>query len=245
MSKFTSPIHKSGVAAIIPIIPDHLSFLPRLLKNLHCSSLPFDEVIVVASGFDFIKSRKLETIATKSKNHKLKIVNTVLAPAGTNRNLGALEATSRFIAFLDADDLYRKDRLEILLEILKSENATAVVHDYVRFRLPIVGYVALFLASVADRLFIKKRLTSVLSITERSALSTNIVDSGRLHHAHVLVDKEMLGAIAFSDTTDRNEDAIFLRAIQDCGGQVFACRSKLSAYFLGSRIRKLLALLKP
>ena len=231
------------MAAIIPIIPAHLKFLPRLLRNLRKSTLPFDEIMVVASGLDSIKSRKLETIIAANKNLKLKIVNTRLAPAGTNRNLGAMETNSRFIAFLDADDLYRKDRLEILLDILKSENATAVVHDYVRFRLPIVGLVGLFLASVADILVSKKRQTTVLRTTERSAINTNIVHSGRLHHAHVLVDKELLGAVAFSDTIDRNEDAIFLRAIQDSGGQIFACRSKLSAYFLGSRIRKLLALL--
>lgn len=231
------------MAAIVPMVSSHLRYLPRLLKNLGASTLPFDEIVIVASGFRDAELMKLENELARNKNQGIRLVKTVLSPAGTNRNAGWNEVAARYIAFVDADDLYRKDRIEILLDVLKSENAAAVVHDYVRFRNSLFANTALVYSRVLEMTLRRLEVSAQKVATdERNTKNSNVSIKRKLHHAHVLVDRMRIDdVVRFSDTSARNEDALFLRAIQDAGGDIYFCNAKLSAYFLGSRVRKFLA----
>lgn len=53
--------------------------------------------------------------------------------AGAARNLGLISATQPFVAFLDADDEWLPGKLARSIEVLNTENADLVSHDYVRF----------------------------------------------------------------------------------------------------------------
>lgn len=233
--------------AIIPLVGPHLRFMRRLLSNISNSTVPFYEVVVVASGLDVDLSARLIQICESFPNLPIKVVSGPLAPAGTNRNIGIESSDGNWVTFLDADDLYLPKRMERLLEAAIHYDAAAVGHDYSTFRSPLVGLLKLLISKISlaeqsTKIPNAKAIHSGDFVTSAASESTNVT-SLRLHHAHILVRREVFTGLRFSDTPGRNEDGIFLRGLIEQGQRFMRVDETLSFYYLGSRLRKLAALL--
>jgi glycosyltransferase involved in cell wall biosynthesis len=233
--------------AIIPLVGAHVRFMHRLLSNVSSSTVPFHEVVVVASGLNLDLSARLKKICAGFPNLPIKVVSGPLAPAGANRNIGIENSDGNWVTFLDADDLYLPKRVERLIQAAFHYDAAAVGHDYSTFRSPLVGLLKLSISQV----FGVRRTAKIPSaraihsgdfVTSAAGESTNVT-SLRLHHAHILVRRDVFTHLRFSDTPGRNEDGIFLRDLIEQGQKFIRVDEPLSVYYLGSRLRKMAALL--
>lgn len=235
------PADNPMVSGIVPIVSGHVRFASRLVRSLNESDYRLEELIIVGSGLSQSELSRLRKSLRRFNGGQLELIDAPLAPAGTNRNLGISVARGDFLAFMDADDLFARDRLRILINALSSSGAAAAVHTYSRFRLGFVGALKMSLCSRA-RILTKGAADAVSTLKAHSLLDPNLkgtnIHASRLHHAHVLVRSEVAREIRFSDTVDRNEDALFLRAVLGSGYEISFVNKKLSAYCLGSRIRK-------
>lgn len=235
--------------AIIPLVGQHVRFMNRLLANISSSTVPLHEVIVVASGLTRELGAHLTLICSRFPNLPIKVVSGPLAPAGTNRNIGIRSSTGNWVTFLDADDLYLPNRLERLLFAANHYDAAAVGHDYATFRNSLMGRLKLALLGMggsrqSSNIPSAKQIKSDDFVTSTGNGSTNIT-TVRLHHAHILVKRDVFTKLLFSDTPDRNEDGIFLRDLIQLGRTFFRVDEALSIYYLGNPIRKLATLLAP
>lgn len=210
------------------------------------SSQPLFEIIIVASGLSAKAMAQLQSTCGAYTRLPVMIVTAPQSPAGTNRNLGIDRASGNWITFLDADDLYLPTRLERLHKAALQQNASAVGHDYRTFRNPLIGHLKLLQMSTAARFRERGAPTgSTLTIEDfvsPSAEVTTNVSNLRLHHAHTLVRRDVFKELRFSDTPDRNEDGLFLRALIESGHGFFRVDEPLSLYYLGNRLLKLFTL---
>ena len=120
---------------VVPLIPQHDSKLKSLFEGLAPQNNFIKEVIICRSESlapDFLLQIKFRLIARGRGLKAPIIINSFrgMARDGTNRNRGWLAATAPYVAFLDADDSYARNRLEIIHQALVTSNADAVIHDY-------------------------------------------------------------------------------------------------------------------
>jgi glycosyltransferase involved in cell wall biosynthesis len=87
------------------------------------------ELIVINDGS---KDRTLEVLQT-IKDERLKIFSYENGGLPTARNRGISQATGEFIAFLDADDLWTEDKLELQLAVLKQHPEAGVAYSWTCF----------------------------------------------------------------------------------------------------------------
>ncbi len=65
------------------------------------------------------------------KDSRLKVISSLNSGAAAARNRGIHNSKGEFIAFLDADDLWLKDKLELQLNVLKSNPLASTVYCWV------------------------------------------------------------------------------------------------------------------
>lgn len=121
---------------VIPLIPLHDRELKRIFKTLATEAHLVQEVIICRSESKMSNSQAIQSkFENWARKAGLKVPITCSLTAdqaydGTNRNRGWLIAESPFVAFIDADDDYRKDRLTLLLSTFKRTNCDAILHNY-------------------------------------------------------------------------------------------------------------------
>jgi len=113
------------VSIIIPYY-NHGAFLQETLDSIEQLSYKDYEVIIVNDG-----SSDHESIALIEKlknNNNFKIIEQEHQGPSIARNNALKIANGKYIAFLDADDLIRKDTLEICIKNLEENKKIAVVY---------------------------------------------------------------------------------------------------------------------
>ena len=117
----TAPAHQNLISVIMPCY-NAASYVEEAISSVLQQTHPYTEIIVVDDGSSdgspdivkqFVESHP-DRINLEHQNHQGPY------PA---RNLGLRHARGNFIAFLDADDWWRKDCLEKLLVALKEAEA--------------------------------------------------------------------------------------------------------------------------
>jgi glycosyltransferase involved in cell wall biosynthesis len=85
------------------------------LESVLNQSYPADEIIVVDDG----STDKSEEMVRKFFNDKVKLINQQNKGVSVTRNRGIIEAKNEYICFLDADDLWEKDFLKEIKELIE------------------------------------------------------------------------------------------------------------------------------
>lgn len=89
-----------------------------------------NEIIIVNDGSTDNTLEILESIKNKEKSYFIKILNQKNKGIGAARNLGLQNCNSEFVAFLDSDDYWFSNKIEICLEELSKKNDLDIVyHD--------------------------------------------------------------------------------------------------------------------
>ena len=115
-------INEPIVSVVIPTY-NREKMLPAAIKSVLDQSLANIEIIVVDDGSTDDTQNVLSAYTGKIKY----IVTENKGPAHA-RNVGMKAATGKYIAFLDSDDVYRPDKLELQVEIMMSHPEVGMVY---------------------------------------------------------------------------------------------------------------------
>ena len=101
------------------IIPYHKkkNFFTQTIDSILLQSYKNFEIIVVYDDTDKDELNYLKKTIRKYKKIKL-IVNNKTKGPGISRNKGILKATGTYLAFCDADDIWKRNKLEVQLKFM-------------------------------------------------------------------------------------------------------------------------------
>lgn len=127
----TIPIDKIGAPRISVVIPAYNSAdtIRETVESVLNQTFSDFEIIVIDDGS---QDATLE-ILTRIQDLRLKVFSYPNAGASTSRNRGLALARGKFIAFLDADDLWTPDKLEAQLNALQANPQASVAYSWTDF----------------------------------------------------------------------------------------------------------------
>lgn len=227
-------------SVVIPIIPKHFRYLPRLLAELNLEANLIQEILICASSVGISEINKLNRIVNHSLvSSKVRIfASSDARTAGQNRNLGWNESKAEFIAFLDADDTYHPLRFSIISKIISDNKVDALVHDYYRLAprnflvkrpihtFNIINQAELRLAN-KDRLEIQFSSDDIYSGQSNLILPSEYEHLSRIHHGHLIVKRSV--PIRYS-SRKLGEDGELVVEILKSGYNLTFVNAKLSIY---------------
>lgn len=118
------------VSVIIPVY-NNVEELPRALKSIADQTVKPEVILICNDGSTDPRVKTyLNSLGKKYEGIPLKVFHQKNAGAGAARNRCLAAARSEFIAFLDADDWWLPEKLNLSLEELRKSGATFVAHDF-------------------------------------------------------------------------------------------------------------------
>jgi len=120
-------------ATVSVIIPAYQASktIGRALKSIVEQTVLPNEVIVIDDGSDDDTFEAAKKMGEAMNGIDLKILQQEHKGAGTARNRGLNEATSTFVAFLDADDEWLPEKLDRSLKEIIKTNSVLISHNYI------------------------------------------------------------------------------------------------------------------
>lgn len=114
------------VSVVIPYFKDEIN-IRKSVSSVLKQSYKNIEIIII----DDENSNKSKTILSSFKSKKIKIYRTKknLGAAGA-RNLGIKKSKGKFIAFLDSDDIWRKNKLYYQIKIMRKHRVDFCFTSY-------------------------------------------------------------------------------------------------------------------
>ncbi len=116
------------ISVVIPAYNAERTILETITSVQHQSFSDFELIVINDGSTD----RTLELLQG-IKDERLKIFCYENGGISTARNRGILQATGEFIAFLDADDLWAPDKLELQLAALQQHPEAGVAYSWTYF----------------------------------------------------------------------------------------------------------------
>jgi teichuronic acid biosynthesis glycosyltransferase TuaG len=117
------------VSIVIPYYDDK-KYILRSVSSVINQSYKNIEIIIIDNENSLISKKILEKISKKSK--KIYVIQNKkrLNYAGVGRNLGIQNSKGKYIAFLDSDDYWSKDKLKIQVQEIKKKNADVLFTNF-------------------------------------------------------------------------------------------------------------------
>ncbi|MCE3235797.1 MAG: glycosyltransferase [Vampirovibrio sp.] len=106
------------------------AFIARSIESVLAQTCPDWELLVLDDG----STDHTATVVEQFTDPRIRLIKLPhIGVISKIRNIGLQEATGEFIAFLDADDLYENDALELLSRHLEQHPEVTAVHGYFRW----------------------------------------------------------------------------------------------------------------
>jgi glycosyltransferase involved in cell wall biosynthesis len=119
------------VSVVIPTF-NRASLLGRALDSIIRQTLPPDEIIIVNDGSTDETVEKIHSFMAQSPVETQLISTTNKGPAAA-RNTGILASKNEFIAFLDSDDHWLKNKIKLQYNALKDKEEFFISHTKERW----------------------------------------------------------------------------------------------------------------
>ena len=113
------------ISIIIPAYNAEQTII-KTIESVQRQTFTDYEIIVIDDG----STDKTKDVVSKIEDRRLKILTYQNAGAATARNRGIAEATAKYLAFIDADDLWTPDKLELQLEALQKNPTAGVAYSW-------------------------------------------------------------------------------------------------------------------
>jgi teichuronic acid biosynthesis glycosyltransferase TuaG len=116
-------------ASIITPVYNAARWLPKTFESVRAQTMPNWEHILVDDGSTDDSVSIIQSAAAAEPRIRLLHSPCKGGPAAA-RNLALENARGRYIAFLDADDLWLPEKLECCLDWMRAHDSSFVYHDY-------------------------------------------------------------------------------------------------------------------
>ena len=116
------------VSVVIPYFKKK-EYIDRCIQSVLTQSYRNFEIIVIYDDQDYSDLKYLKKIANRNKRINL-VINHKNLGAGLSRNKGVKISKGKFIAFLDADDYWDKNKLKYQVKFMKDSNHLATHTSY-------------------------------------------------------------------------------------------------------------------
>ncbi len=127
--EYAEPNSGQPLVSIITPVYNAAHWLPQTLDSVRAQTLPAWEHILVDDGSTDDSIPVMEEACKRDGRVRLICATSHLGPAGA-RNLALRAARGRYIAFLDADDLWLPEKLERSVEWMRAHGYSFIYHDY-------------------------------------------------------------------------------------------------------------------
>jgi hypothetical protein len=207
-----------GIA--IPCYKNHYHFIPSLLRNISESTIKPNQVVISCSSHD---DNKTDTFLFESIPVTISYT-TELLNVSQNRNRAAKLLNTKYISFIDADDLMHPKRIEFLLHVIKKyPNTSAIYHSYkndnIRFR--------------DDPFWEEIEPNIIEDITPDYKRGMGILaEEYPIHHAHVTIKKSVFSLFKFDEhpLSYKVEDSEYAYMLAEHGIPIVFLNNQLSRY---------------
>lgn len=127
-----SGLSKPLVSVVITAY-NYAAYLPTAVESVLSQTYKNIEVIIVNDG----STDNTDEVVRPHLSHKnIKYIKQVNAGQAVAKNCGIKNASGGYIAFLDADDYWRSDKLEKQLNVFANDSAIGVVYSGLKFISP-------------------------------------------------------------------------------------------------------------
>jgi len=214
-----------NISIVVPCYKPHFKYIRRFIKNIELQTKQPTEIILALSQ---CTNEDLEKIKEKI-NTKIPIKYSVTennALAWENRNRGYELVSTDYIIFMDIDDTYHPQKLEITEYFLNKYNPNILLHSYYKksWNLSLPGYINPELIYVARCGKIYKN-----TFNENNKNPYNIITGFPVAHGIITVKKSIMDKVKFKDYK-RGEDGIFCRDVLKEYGKFIAINCVLMIY---------------
>lgn len=212
---------ESVVSVVIPTYR-RLELVQRAVQSALSQTLSAVEVIVVIDGPDeAVRSRLVEIGDTRLKIIELPTNQGSRAA----RNAGIAAAQSQWVAFLDDDDEWMPQKLELQLEAVRKS----------QYALPIASCYLLARSPKGDEIWPRRRLTASEPLSEYLFVRNTLFQGeGLIQTSTILTSKELLQKVPFNNSLKRHDDWDWLlRAIAFPGVGIEFVPEPLSIWYRG------------
>ena len=108
------------VSVVIPYFKKK-KFIEKTINSIKSQTYKNIEIIIVYDDKDHSDLHLIKKIKNSDNRIKL-IINKKSLGAGRSRNVGIYHSKANYIAFLDADDLWKKNKIELQLKFMIKNN---------------------------------------------------------------------------------------------------------------------------
>ena len=116
------------VSVIIPYFKKN-KFIKKTIKSITSQTHKNLEIIIVYDDIDHADLKIIKKIKDSDKRIKI-IINKKNLGAGKSRNIGIKKAKSKYLAFLDADDIWKKNKIKSQLAFMMQNKIDISHTDY-------------------------------------------------------------------------------------------------------------------
>ena len=113
------------ISIIIPAYNAEQTII-KTIESIQRQTFTDYEIIVIDDG----STDQTKDVVSRIEDRRLKISAYQNAGAATARNRGIAQATGKYLAFIDADDLWTPDKLELQLEALQKNPTAGVAYSW-------------------------------------------------------------------------------------------------------------------
>lgn len=172
------------ISVIIPIYNAE-PYLEETLTSLMCQTFSDFEIICI---MDCPKDKSLQIVQKyQKKDDRIKVIeNKCNIGAAQSRNRGIEMALAPYLSFLDADDVFEKDMLEIAYEAIDSESADIAIYDYDTFSSAVFGDI-----SKPDKTDVLKRVFRLTDLPEAGLTFWNCVPWNKMYRKEFVLQNEL------------------------------------------------------
>ena len=182
----------SLVSIIIPYYKKKL-YIEEAVNSAINQTFKDIEIIIVFDDPEGNDLSYIQKISKKDKRIKL-IINDKNLGAGNSRNIGILKSIGQYIAFLDSDDLWSRDKVETQLKFMRENN---------------------FSFSHTSYEILKKDLKSSIRKARNFYLLPDLLKSCDIGLSTVILKKELItNECQFPDMTTKEDFVLWLKLLK-------------------------------
>jgi len=219
------------ISIVIPCHPPYFQYLDRLFVNINTQTLlPLDVILVCSQCTQEKASFLYKQLELVKRGYELSIISSEdVCFASENRNKGVVLAKGDYIMFLDADDIYHKQKIEITSKMIEICNPNIIMHHFYNTTVNLNETITNIIYDRLDE-FIKQNYFPRNRENEITSEYTGFSLLRDIHYGSTVVKKSIFDTVKYENKMKLGEDGLFVRDVLEKHGEVYLLDCSLMVY---------------